>query len=166
MTLSYEPTLEEILDRLALLSVPDEEAGIDGITGVAAAYGKNAPRTLAAANMPCVVYVPGPAQGDWQREESDEEWLELYVTRTIYAVLFVAPDNVGAEGEYFAESLVYLDRFWNFAMSHHELSEIGGVKMSITGDSGVRNDLAYAGQRATGIRFELAVISRKLVRHD
>lgn len=164
MTPTYEPNLVEVLDELVRLSVP--ATGVTGITGVKAAYGKDAPRSLAAANMPCVIYLPGPSQPDWPREESDEVWLELYITRTIYAVLFVAPHNAGADGEYFSEASVYMDRFWDFALIHHELSQIGGVKMSITGDTGVRNDLVYAGQRATGIRFELAVISRKKVQHD
>jgi hypothetical protein len=123
-----------------------------------------APLTLSANDMPCTVIVPGPGSVAWT-EGSDEEAAEGIETRTYYCFLFVAPKGSGQEGEAFGACEPFLARSRNAYASHPDLAGLGTTKVVFTGDSGIRDDLQYAGMFAYGIRSEVQVVGRIRVQY-
>jgi hypothetical protein len=138
--------------------IPKLAAIARAIPGTRRAFDQ-APLTLSANDMPCTVILPGPAVMAWS-EGSDEEAAEGIETRNYYCFLFVAPKGSGQEGEAFGACEPFLARARNAYASHPNLQGLGTTKVVVTGDSGIRDDLQYAGMFAYGIRLELQVAGR------
>jgi hypothetical protein len=124
------------------------------IAGVNRAYVQG-PLSLPATDLPAFVNYTSAATHEWRvlGAETDRE------TRQYLMRLYVCTAQDGIEGEAERRCEPFFASVRNFFAAHLSLGQLRFVEIAtLLGDSGVRGDLAYAGEQFIGIEFRLQVI--------
>lgn len=140
-------SIATVAERLAAIQ-------IDHVAGIVKAYDiDEIPNSLATANLPAFINVPGEAV---QAAFDDDEWIE---TRTWYMLLYIAPIERPVEvAQRMAAAAVFLPLVRQVFADRDGLESLAGILSSrLTGDSGLATPLQYGGLTYAGIEFRLEV---------
>ncbi len=129
------------------------------ITGVRRAF-DNVPNSIATADMPLFINLPGPMNENWVDGGEDAGGVEAIEAREYQCILIVAPVASGISGEAFGKVPPLLAAVRNKFGSYPLLKGMPIRGAQLQRDSGERSDIQFGGVPFFGVIFTVVVEAR------